>query len=1358
MIHTTTPHFLWPFAVQYAAHQLNLWPHVSLPETSPTLCWTGEVGDASVFRSGDLFYHPTSRRVFPSQDVTFDESVSFYRLFPCRSAPPPPPPLFLAPGPPPVDPLPPQGPAPSGVSQVDPLPGPAPIHVAVDSGASRGAVSGGAEPGGAGSEGAETGGAEPGGAATGGAEPGGVEPGIAALEGAESGGAEPQGAASSGGSAGASLRLSPQQLRDAARAGGTGVAVGAGVTGGTATTGPGGARTRETGAAGTSGVEGAGAGVLTESGTTAGGAGAGGAGVGGPGAGGAGAGGPGVGGAGAGGAGAVDLGSTVRPRPYFIPLLQQSGSLTERREPASRPVSPVQTARRVPRLRPPPVPGMHAMTLCPSSVPLRVPLPTPPESSLPEVPNPESDRARAATPTVSRLLTTAVTDPSFESSVASALVAELLDFTSACRLDYATALVAESASARPPSVAGKCAFGTDVLEDRQEDIEVKRLSGSPPAFKARYVARGFSQRQGVDYFQTFSPTSKMTSLRVLLHVAALCDYELHSLDLSTAFLQGSVHKEIWTTLAALVFARATADPSLFLHSDTSLPLFYVLVYIDDLVFAIADTEALTLVKSELQKRHTCTDLGELRSYLGLQITQDRARPTITLTLSHMVHQVLHRFGFQFSSPQPTPLSTSHSLSAPPLHKSVEPSGPYLERVGCLMYLMTCTRPDLAYPLSLLARYVAPGRHRKVHWDAAKRVLRYLCSTSGMGLVLGGRGPVVLTGHADASWRPRSSPVLYEDSKAMIALCQEHRTKHIALRYFLARELQQRGQLRLAYVATQANTPDVFTNALPPGDHQRFVTVLGLLALFFLSGLPRRYELPAARAAPVSLCHGHWQGQLQGHWQGHGERKVEQGGQQWEQRRSVTYMPRPGESAPRTVTLLPGDGIGPLVADAVVQVHAMCVMLCCEGAEMITPDLPEAEFPQLSRSCLSTRPHVSLPFPSHLLSLAVRAPRCPSQVLAAMRAPVQFEVCEISGRMPRLPAEVLDSLHRNGVGLKGGLATPVGGGVSSLNMRLRQELDLFANLVFCHDIPIATARLHHHAPHTPSSHNHTHTHAHGDENSHVGAESPGGDAGAGVGAGAGAGAGVGMGEQGQGHAPRDVAEALQRRPRGVNIVVVRENTEGEYSGLEHEVVPGVIESLKVVSRFCSERIARYAFQYAYLNGRRAVTVVHKANVMKISDGLFLDSCRQVAQAYPQLRYSEIIVDNCCMQLVRRPQQFDVMVTPNLYGSLVANTAAGICGGSYLMPGGNVGDNAAVFEQGASAGNVGNERMVSERTANPTALLLSAAMMLHHLHLPVFADRVEGAMKGLLAEGAVLTPDMGGRATTQDMVDAIVDRLG
>ncbi|CAI7832298.1 unnamed protein product [Closterium sp. NIES-54] len=412
----------------------------------------------------------------------------------------------------------------------------------------------------------------------------------------------------------------------------------------------------------------------------------------------------------------------------------------------------------------------------------------------------------------------------------------------------------------------------------------------------------------------------MTTLRVLLHVAAQRDYKLHSLDFSTAFLQGSLHEEIWlrcppgftrsfppgtqwslrrpvyglrqaprewhdtlrTTLAALGFAPSTADPSLFLRTDTSLPPFYVLVYVDDLVFATADTAGLAHVKSELQKRHTCTDLGELRSYLGLQITRDRAQRTITLTQSHMVQQVLQRFDFTYSSPQATPLSTRHSLSALPSDESVEPSGPYSELVGCLMYLMTCTRPDLAYPLSILARYVAPGRHRPEHMATAKRVLRYFCSTSGMGLVLGGRRPVFLTGHTDASWaddqttqrssqgytfslgsgfvswrsthssfvlsssceaeiyvgamaaqelrwltyllgdlgeQPRSPPVLYVDNKAMLALCREHRlehrTKHIALRYFLARELQQRGQLRLAYVASEANTADIFTKALGP---------------------------------------------------------------------------------------------------------------------------------------------------------------------------------------------------------------------------------------------------------------------------------------------------------------------------------------------------------------------------------------------------------------------------------------------------------------------------------------------------------------------------------------------------------------
>ncbi|CAI7746664.1 unnamed protein product [Closterium sp. NIES-53] len=307
-------------------------------------------------------------------------------------------------------------------------------------------------------------------------------------------------------------------------------------------------------------------------------------------------------------------------------------------------------------------------------------------------------------------------------------------------------------------------------------FRVKRPPGSPPVFKARYVARGFSQREGVDFFQTFSPTPKMTTLRVLLHVAAQRDYELLHEEIwlrrppgfTGSFPPGTQwslrrpvyglrqaprewHGTLRTTLAALGFSSSTADPSLFLRTDPSLPPFYILVYVDDLVFATADTEAVAHVKLELQKRHTCTDLGELTSYLGLRITRDRARRTITLTQSHMVQQVLQRFGFTWSSAQATPLAIGHSLSALPSDESVEPSGPYPELIGCLMYLMTCTRPDLAYPLGLLARYVAPGRHRKVHWDAAKRVLRYLCSTSGMGLVLGGRHSVVLTGHSDASW-------------------------------------------------------------------------------------------------------------------------------------------------------------------------------------------------------------------------------------------------------------------------------------------------------------------------------------------------------------------------------------------------------------------------------------------------------------------------------------------------------------------------------------------------------------------------------------------------------------------------------
>ncbi|CAI7838649.1 unnamed protein product [Closterium sp. NIES-54] len=525
--------------------ELNLWPRVSLPETSPTLRWMGKVGDLLVFRVwgsrafvrdssadklfahaipcvllgfvpdslGWQFYHLTSRRVLPSQDVMFDESVPFYCLFPYRSAPPPPPPLFLAPGPPPVEPLPPQGPAPFGVSQVDPLPGTVPFEVAVASGAAVGAASGVAEPGGdeskgAGFEGAERGGSEPGGAESGGVEhaggePGGAEPKGVQRVGAESVGAELRGTASSGGAGDAG-------------AGGAGVTSGVGGTNGAAAAGRGGARTTGTGAAGTGSAGGAGAGDPPgPGGVRAGGAGGGGAGASGAGAGGAragdsgavgaGTGGIGAGGTGAGGAGAMDTGAidpgagsagaggavsggigagrTVRPRPFLVPLLcqpdsplpapspyaEQTDSFTERREPESRPVLPVRavcTGRRVPRPRPPPVPGTNAMALRPSSIPLRVPLRAPPNSCLPDVPDTEFDLSHAASPNGSPLLATVITDPSFESTTASALVAELLDFAVACRLDYATALIADFESASPPSVKGGCALGTDVLEDR----------------------------------------------------------------------------------------------------------------------------------------------------------------------------------------------------------------------------------------------------------------------------------------------------------------------------------------------------------------------------------------------------------------------------------------------------------------------------------------------------------------------------------------------------------------------------------------------------------------------------------------------------------------------------------------------------------------------------------------------------------------------------------------------------------------------------------------------------------------------------------------------------------------------------
>ncbi|CAI7784559.1 unnamed protein product [Closterium sp. NIES-54] len=769
MIHAVAPHFLWPFAVRYAVAQLNLWPCVSLPETSPTLRWTGEVGDASTFQvwgslslvrdlpTGKLsprtlrcvfrgfptdappwkFYHPGSCRVLSSRNVTFDESICFYRLHPHRSSPVPLWPLSLVDDPPPVASLPPPGPAPSGVPQVDPPPLVEPVEVssdtsgpvegddqtapdtvaprrstrlavppgfqprpsspplqpvAVDSGAAgggdtRGAAGGVSAGGGAGGGGAGGAGAA---AGSGGAGAGGASAGVLGV--GHAGGTGAGGIGATGGTEGAATvgvavgspgsrrqeHLSPERLREwdvrwgspgggagragAAGSGGTGTG-GTGATGGTGGAGPVGAsaavpRVGGTGGADTGGATGGiRAGDTSTGGTCSGGA-TGGAGVGGArrqeslspqqlcewavcwgspggGAGGAGSGGavpPGTRGSGFPVAGTTPLllfPPTDQPQPQLLPgsplpapapHTEVTEFSSERREPETRASTPVH-GRRVVCPRAPAVPGTHRMALRPSSVPQRIVLPLPPASSLPHVPDPESHLVRAASPTNTRLLATVVIDPSFESAATSALVAELVDFAVLCHLDYAASLAFESSC--PPSVGGELALGCDVLEDRQFELEclaaaapylvstllfpegdpdaldiptprsyaeaitgpyssqwqtamdtemaswkstatyvdevpppganivdgmwifrVKRPPGSLTAFKPSYVARGFRQGQGVNFFQTFSPTPKMTTLRVLLHVAAQRDYELHSLDFSTTFMRGSLHEAI----------------------------------------------------------------------------------------------------------------------------------------------------------------------------------------------------------------------------------------------------------------------------------------------------------------------------------------------------------------------------------------------------------------------------------------------------------------------------------------------------------------------------------------------------------------------------------------------------------------------------------------------------------------------------------------------------------------------------------------------------------------------------------------------------------------------------------------------
>ena len=283
----------------------------------------------------------------------------------------------------------------------------------------------------------------------------------------------------------------------------------------------------------------------------------------------------------------------------------------------------------------------------------------------------------------------------------------------------------------------------------------------------------------------------------------------------------------------------------------------------------------------------------------------------------------------------------------------------------------------------------------------------------------------------------------------------------------------------------------------------------------------------------------------------------------------------------------------------------------------------------------------------------------------------------------LPDELLESIRRNRVALKGPVATPVGEGFTSVNVGLRKALELYANLRPVANLPYVRSRFEH-----------------------------------------------------------------------VDLVIVRENTEDLYSGLEHEVVPGVVESLKIITERASTRIARFAFEYAERLGRRRITAIHKANIMKLGDGLFIRSARAVAAQHPSIAYDEQIVDAACMNLVMRPETFDTLLLPNLYGDIVSDLCAGLVGGLGTVPAANLGNDAAVFE--AVHGSAPD--IAGRNIANPTALLRSALLMLHHIGEPSAAGRIESALLRVLATPARTTRDLGGAATTTEFAEAICEELG
>ncbi|CAI7812833.1 unnamed protein product [Closterium sp. NIES-54] len=935
IVHAAAPHFMWPCVVRYAVEKLNLWPRVSHLETSPTLRWTGEVGDALPFRvwgALSLVRDPPAGKLSP-------------RTPRC------------------VAPLPPHEPAPSGVSQVDPSPLVEPVKVssntsgpaeggdptpaatvtprrsarlavppgfpprpssprlqpiAVDSGGAGGGTTWGAGSGAGGVGNTGAGGAGTAGAGgsatsgTGGSPSGGASharttrAGGAGATGAVggTGGAAAVGAAAGSPGSRRQEPLSPEWLREwavrwgspgggAARYGGAGPGdASAGVpgvkcAGGTGTGGTSAAGgTAGAGAAGGSrgaGRRGASAGVPRVSHTR----------------------GTGTGGTcAARGTGGADTGGTTGGTGLSGASRQESLSPLQLREWAF----PV--AGTIPMLLFPPPdqsqPQLLPGSLLPAPSPHteRVVLSSPPASSLPHVLDPESDLVRAASPIVIRLLATVVTDPSFESAAASALV---VDFATLCRLDYAASLVFYSSC--PPSVGGELALGCDVLEDRQFELEC--LAAAAPHLASTLLC----PEGDPDALDISTPRSVGTTGAGGAGTAGAGGSATSGTGVASAGGTGARRQETFSperlrewavqwgspgggarrartgTPGAVggVAAVGAAAGSPGSHRQESLLLQWLREWA---VRWGSPGGGAGRTAGGTGGAGAAGGTGGAGAAGGTGGTSPRGASTGVLGVGRTRGT---EFDFTWSSPQSTPLSTGHSLLAPPSDESVEPSGPYPELLGCLMYLMTCTQPDLAYPLSLLARYVALGRHRKVRWEAVKRILRFLCSTSGMGLVLGGPGSNVLTGHSDASWaddqtthrptqgysfslgtgsvlwrstrsssvlsssceakiyvgamaaqelcwltylltdlgeRPHSPPILYVDNKAMIALCQdqrlEHRTKHIAFRYFLTRELHQRGQLRLAYVATQANTADVFTKALGSSDHKRFGTSLGLV--------------------------------------------------------------------------------------------------------------------------------------------------------------------------------------------------------------------------------------------------------------------------------------------------------------------------------------------------------------------------------------------------------------------------------------------------------------------------------------------------------------------------------------------------